>query len=483
MSKYTLPAVMALPPMPLEEGALLDWAKQIHAALQTSYIPQSDRIENMIMSEPGLGKRPDPTGSRRLYYDRSTQIMYMDKQLDEFTAEWEPVGGSGLGTFLPLAGGTMVGDILMLDNAIIWEDQSVTPETYHPIMDWTGLYWEDDATSPAIERFLGLFYNGLRLDDLSKIYYEDAVTGGVGVDFDILWWDYTTPTEEFLTLHSYNDLVLSAGEGVNVGDIILDGNVILVHLRELFLRSAASTEILAISAEGNKDIEFGDAAKETCIAGSTDRPYYAKGAGAPVELALLSDAIGGGIDPRDGFVLNAGADIQFSSTSELQLDLGAVVTAKNDSGNWSGILKMDSTEDVVMVGDVDAAGENNLYLYGAYERPIYQPTTGTPGLKFIAFLSDLPGKGEGKEEEESAMYMFSLADGMPNKYLSYVGGVLDLIEYYTDDTTPVKVYEKQFNYTGGLLTSIVLTRLSDMETWTKTLTYDVDEYLTEVEAA
>jgi hypothetical protein len=375
----------------------------------------------------------------------------------------------------------MLGDILMLDNAIIWEDQSATPETYYPVMDWNGLYWEDGAVSPAITRYLGLFHDGLRLDDLSKIYYEDAVTGGVGADFDILWWDYATPTEEFLTLHSYNDLVLSAGEGANVGDIILGGNVIVAYLRELFVRSAASTEILAISAEGNKDIEFGDATKETSIAGSTDRPWYAKGSGTPVELALLSDAVGGGIDPRTGFVLNAGADIQFSSTSELQLDLGAVVTAKNDSGNWSSILKMDDSEDVIMIGDVDAVGENNLYLYGAYARPIYQPTTGTPGLKFIAFLSDIPGGLEKQEEVNDAMYEWALADGLPNKYMTYVDGALDTIDLY--DSTPTKLYEKQFNYTSGLLTSIVLTRLSDMETWTKTMTYDIDDYLTEVESA
>jgi len=477
-TKYILPALMELPPTPMVESDLLEWAKKTHATLQSSYIPQADRIESMIMSEHGLGLRPTPTGTRRLFYDRDTDVMYIDEFTSATTAEWVAFGGTGLGAFLPLAGGTMLGDILMLDNALIWEDQSATPETYYPVMDWNGLYWEDGATSPAVERFLGLFHDGLRLDDLSKVYYEDTVTGGTGVNFDILWWDYTTPTEEFLTLHSYNDLVLSAGEGVNVGDIILDGNVVLAYLRELFVRSAASTEILAISAEGNKDIEFGDATKTTSIAGDTDRPYYAKGAGAAVELALLSDA-GGGIDPSDGFVLDAGADIQFSSTSELQLAYGAIVTAENQDNVWTTILKMDSVANEILLGDVDFTEDNTITLLGAASRFAYVDTT-TSATDFIAYLSDLPGGLEKSLSINDAMYEFALADGLPNKYLTYVGGVLDLIEIY--DYTPTKRYEKQFNYTGGILTSIVLERMSDSATWTKTLTYDTG-VLTEVEAA
>lgn len=476
MQTYGLPALMELPPFPQAEEDLLEWAKQIHSALQTSYIPQTDRIENLVMSDEGISRRPTPIGSRRLFYDYAEEKMYIDKKISETLSEWELVGGSGLvgGPYLPLAGGTMLG-------AIEWENLDDPVGTIYPVADWTGYYWVDEATSPAVDRFLGFFSDGLRLDDLSKIYYEDAVTGGVGLAFDILWWDYTTPTDEFLTLHSYNDLVLSAGEGVNVGDIILDGNVILAYLRELFVRSAASTEILAISAEGNRDIEFGDPTKALSLTGSSTRPYYNQGSGPPTEteLALLSD-VGGGIDPSDGFVLDAGADIQFSSTSELQLDLGAVITAKNFSSVWTTILSMDSATDTVLIGDVGFTEDNTLLFLGAYDRPIYQDTR-NPGSKFIAFLTDIPGKGRlALEETETAMYMFALADGMPNKYLNYVGGVLDTIDYYDD--VPTKIYEKTFNYTGGILTSIVLERVSDSATWTKTLTYDTG-VLTEVEAA
>ena len=71
--------------------------------------------------------------------------------------------------------------------------------------------------------------------------------------------------------------------------------------------------------------------------------------------------------------------------------------------------------------------------------------------------------------EDEAMREFDIADSMPNKYLSYVGSLLDLMELY--DTGMTKRYEKQFNYTGSVLDTIVLTRMSDSETWTKTLTY------------
>ena len=81
---------------------------------------------------------------------------------------------------------------------------------------------------------------------------------------------------------------------------------------------------------------------------------------------------------------------------------------------------------------------------------------------------------------DEGMREFSIADSMPNKYLTYVGGVLDLMELH--DTGMTKRYEKQFNYTGSVLDDIVLTRVSDSATWTKTLTY-VGGVLEEIEVA
>ena len=75
----------------------------------------------------------------------------------------------------------------------------------------------------------------------------------------------------------------------------------------------------------------------------------------------------------------------------------------------------------------------------------------------------------GDSIEDEAMREFDIADSMPNKYLTYVGGVLDLMELH--DTGMTKRYEKQFNYTGSVLDDIVLTRMSDSATWTKALTY------------
>jgi hypothetical protein len=86
----------------------------------------------------------------------------------------------------------------------------------------------------------------------------------------------------------------------------------------------------------------------------------------------------------------------------------------------------------------------------------------------------------GSVGSDAAMREFGIADSMPNKYLTYVAGVLDLIELH--DTGMTKRYEKQFNYTGSVLDDIVLTRMSDSATWTKTFTY-VGGVLEEIEAA
>lgn len=111
---YQLPAVMLVPNRPgrapnppsgeedLERWAaeandsfsdLARWAQQIHSAIFDSYIPQTDRIENMIMVGTGTAERPAPIGSRRLYYDLATRILYLDVR-DGDTEAWEVVFSS-----------------------------------------------------------------------------------------------------------------------------------------------------------------------------------------------------------------------------------------------------------------------------------------------------------------------------------------------------------------------------------------------------
>lgn len=52
---------------------------------------------------------------------------------------------------------------------------------------------------------------------------------------------------------------------------------------------------------------------------------------------------------------------------------------------------------------------------------------------------------------------------------------------YTDSTMSTEILTSEFNYTGDNLTSIDITRHSDGATFTKTLTYDIDNNLTTVE--
>lgn len=98
---YQLPAVMPVPHRPegnvhmpesLEEEALqrwaseindavedlLRWSKEMHSSIYDNYIPQTDRIENMIMVDENLSNRPPANGSRRFFYHRPTRKLYLD---------------------------------------------------------------------------------------------------------------------------------------------------------------------------------------------------------------------------------------------------------------------------------------------------------------------------------------------------------------------------------------------------------------------
>ena len=75
---YGLPAVMPVPHRPASQEDLFRWCKEMHASIYDSYIPQTDRIENMVMVGETIGERPTAIGSRRFFYHRPEGALYLD---------------------------------------------------------------------------------------------------------------------------------------------------------------------------------------------------------------------------------------------------------------------------------------------------------------------------------------------------------------------------------------------------------------------
>jgi len=50
----------------------------MHSSIYDTYIPQADRIENMIMIGESAAEQPTAIGSRRLFYDRPRKKLYLD---------------------------------------------------------------------------------------------------------------------------------------------------------------------------------------------------------------------------------------------------------------------------------------------------------------------------------------------------------------------------------------------------------------------
>lgn len=91
---YTLAPVMRLPLRPEDSEELLDYIRELHDILQEHYIPQSDRIENMIMVGE-TRRRPDPKGMRQYYFDENRRTLYLDcmsRETNEPT--WISLGGT-----------------------------------------------------------------------------------------------------------------------------------------------------------------------------------------------------------------------------------------------------------------------------------------------------------------------------------------------------------------------------------------------------
>jgi len=92
---FALQATMKLPPYPMREQELLKFCQQLYWQLQTHYIPQTDRIENMTMVGVDA-QRPAPVGRRQMFFATDTSTLYIDVKTSEDSAEWFAIAaGSG----------------------------------------------------------------------------------------------------------------------------------------------------------------------------------------------------------------------------------------------------------------------------------------------------------------------------------------------------------------------------------------------------
>jgi len=87
-SEYGLDPVAGIPDAPDDESKVLDWAKELTQSLQRDHIANVNRTETAIMSENGLNKRPDETGSRRFFFDEDTGTLYLDSENPQGVAAW-----------------------------------------------------------------------------------------------------------------------------------------------------------------------------------------------------------------------------------------------------------------------------------------------------------------------------------------------------------------------------------------------------------
>jgi len=80
-----------IPDPPMEEGDLLQWARDITEKLRNDHADSVDRIENMIMSDKRTAKRPDAKGTKRMFYDQYTGKCYIDVLSKDGVPEWKPL--------------------------------------------------------------------------------------------------------------------------------------------------------------------------------------------------------------------------------------------------------------------------------------------------------------------------------------------------------------------------------------------------------
>ena len=135
---YQLPAVMPVPHRPQNGEDVLRWAKEMHESIYDNYIPQTDRIENMIMVGKTLEERPAPIGSRRLFYYRpggeeEDSALYLDVryggdnhwELISFAEVAEGIQSSKLALGTGGEGEDVTLDTTDFDEVLSWADLNV----------------------------------------------------------------------------------------------------------------------------------------------------------------------------------------------------------------------------------------------------------------------------------------------------------------------------------------------------------------------
>lgn len=78
---------------------------------------------------------------------------------------------------------------------------------------------------------------------------------------------------------------------------------------------------------------------------------------------------------------------------------------------------------------------------------------------------------------DNSISEFDKADSSGHKKFTYIVSVLTKIEIFSDENLTMLIYTKDLNYTGDKMTSIVLTREIDLQTYTKTIIYSGDDVL------
>lgn len=97
--------------------------------------------------------------------------------------------------------------------------------------------------------------------------------------------------------------------------------------------------------------------------------------------------------------------------------------------------------------------------------------TGVKGDDGDQGIQGVPG-ADGSTSPTLGLFLF-WDHNHPSFYLrySYIGGVLDIVDMFEDNTLTTKLMSKQFNYTLGVLSQIVITRISDAKTEVKDFAY------------
>jgi len=163
---YQIPAIMPTPHRPqgriaLPEGEGLDdlnawsgdvvgvvddllrWSREMHSSIYDSYIPQTDRIENMIMIGQTIEERPRAIGSRRFFYllpdgPDEDGVLYLDARYGDKNW-WDVISfaevAEGITKTSPIIGGGGSGSDTTLDTTDFDNVLSVLDDDVQKAMD------------------------------------------------------------------------------------------------------------------------------------------------------------------------------------------------------------------------------------------------------------------------------------------------------------------------------------------------------------